>query len=129
MCNRLIGSVLVIAALASLTGCFKAVFGPSREDVLAELRKEAESFKQKGDTVDPKLRLKSTWNIESVDVQELSGDRNRPYKGTIRFKIITTMHDADGSVTNDQLDKQFDYVYDVPSKRWLIQYTAAPVRR
>lgn len=125
MLNRVAASLAVLAALA--VGACKGPFGgPSREDVLADLRKEAESFKAKGEQ--PLLGVKSVWNIDAVDVQEHSGDRNRPWKGTVRFKIITTMQDADGQMTNDQLQKQFDYLYDVKEKRWLIQYSATPAR-
>lgn len=122
-------TVLVVAGVVA--GCKGRFGGPSREEVTAELRKEAETFKQKGEQSDPVLRLKSTWNIEGVDVQEQE-DSNRPYKGTIRFKIITTMRDPDGTETNDRLDKQFSYVYDTREKRWLIVYTPpppTPVRR
>jgi len=126
MRNRTAAAMTVLAVAAALGGCKSPFGGPSREEVTAELRKEAEVFKQKGEQHDPVLRLKSTWNIEGVDVTEQEGDRNRPYKGTIRFKIITTMRDPDGTETNDRLDKQFDYVYDVREKRWLILYTPTP---
>ena len=63
-----------------------------------------------------------------VDVVEQEKE-GRPYKGTIRFKIITTMRDPDGAETNDRLDKQFNYEYDVREKRWLILYTPAPPAR
>jgi hypothetical protein len=130
MRNRIAVALTLLALAGALAGCRGRFFGPSREEVTAELRKEAETFKQKGEQSDPVLRLKSTWNIEGIDVQE-QDDKNRPYKGTIRFKIITTMHDPDGAETNDRLDKQFNYVYDVKEKRWLIVYTPppAPVRR
>jgi len=128
MRNRIAVALIVLAVAAG--GCKGTFGGPSREEVTAELRKEAEAFKVKGEQSDPVLRLKSTWNIEGVDVQEQEGDKNRPYKGTVRFKIITTMRDPDGSETNDQLDKQFNYVYDVTAKRWMIVYVPPPpVRR
>ena len=120
-------SVLAVAVVA--WGCKGPFGGPSKDDVTAELRKEAETFKQKGEQSDPVLRLKSTWNIEGVDVVEQDGNDNRPYRGTIRFKIITTMRDPDGTETNDRLDKQFNYEYDVREKRWLIMYTPAPPAR
>lgn len=122
----------LLAVTVAAGGCKGRLGGPSKEEVTAELRKEAETFKAKGEQTDPILRLKSTWNIEGVDVVEQAGNENRPYKGTIRFKIITTMRDPDGAETNDRLDKQFHYEYDVREKRWLIQYTpapAAPARR
>jgi hypothetical protein len=39
------------------------------------------------------------------------------------------MKDPDGTETNDRLDKQFNYVYDVREKRWLIQVAALPPAR
>jgi hypothetical protein len=129
---RIAAALTVLAVAGFVAGCKGRFGGPSRDEVTAALRKEAETFKQKGEQSDPVLRLKSTWNIEGVDVQEQEGDSNRPYKGTIRFKIITTMRDPDGTETNDRLDKQFSYVYDVKEKRWLIVYTPpppTPVRR
>ena len=126
MQNRraVVGSLLAVAIAAG--GC-KGGFGggPSKDEVTAELRKEAESFKAKGEQSDPVLRLKSTWNIEGVDVVEQEKE-GRPYRGTIRFKIVTTMRDPDGTETNDRLDKKFDYEYDTREKRWLIMYTPAP---
>ena len=130
MQNRAAAALTVLALAAAVAGCKTRFGGPSKEEVTAELRKEADVFKQKGEQNDPILRMKSTWNIEGVDVTEQAGDDNRPYKGTIRFKIVTTMKDPDGTETNDRLDKQFHYVYDVREKRWLIQASpAAPVRR
>jgi hypothetical protein len=125
--RRAVLSLLAVAIAAG--GCKGRFGGPSKDEVTAELRKEAETFKQKGEQSDPVLRLKSTWNIEGVDVVEQDNE-NRPYRGTIRFKIVTTMRDPDGTETNDRLDKQFNYEYDVREKRWLILYTPAPpVRR
>jgi hypothetical protein len=130
MRNRVAAALTVLALAAAVAGCKTRFLGPSKEDVTAELRKEAEVFKKKGEQNDPVLRIKSTWNIEGVDVAEQEGDDNRPYKGTIRFKIVTTMRDPDGTETNDRLDKQFHYAYDVREKRWLIQVApAAPARR
>jgi hypothetical protein len=128
MRNRIAATLTVLAVAAALAGCKGRFGGPSREEVTAELRKEAEVFKKKGEQSDPILRLKSVWNIEGVDVVE-QDDKNRPYKGTIRFKIVTTMKDPDGTETNDRLDKQFNYVYDVREKRWLIQVAALPPAR
>ena len=127
-----LASVLVALASVTVPACNLGGPGkPSRDEAQSLLRQEAEKFAKDGEQVDPILRVKSRWNIEGVDVQE-QDDKNRPYRGTIRYKIITTMQDADGSVTNDQLDKQFNYAYDAVQKRWLIlpgSGPAAPVRR
>ncbi|HVR69985.1 MAG TPA: hypothetical protein VMT87_03995 [Vicinamibacteria bacterium] len=128
MRNRAAIVLTALGVARAGAGCKSPFGGPSREEVTAELRREAEVFKQKGEQSDPVLRLKSTWNIEGVDVVEQEGDGNRPYKGSIRFRIITTMRDPDGTETNDRLDKKFDYVYDVKEKRWLILYSATPAR-
>ena len=64
--------------------------------------------------LDDRDRVRSRLDVVEQDKE------NRPYKGTIRFKIITTMKDADGAETNDRLDKQFNYEYDTKEKRWLI---------
>ena len=119
--------VLSLLAVAIAAGACKGGLGggPSKDEVTAELRKEAETFKAKGEQSDPILRIKSTWNIEGVDVVEQEKE-NRPYRGTIRFKIVTTMRDPDGTETNDRLDKTFDYEYDTREKRWLILYTPTP---
>jgi hypothetical protein len=130
MANRRAAVLSLLALVLAFAACKGRFGGPSKDDVTAELRKEAEVFKQKGEQSNPVLRLRSTWNIEGVDVVEQEGNDNRPYRGTIRFKIITTMRDADGQETNDRLDKQFNYEYDVREKRWLILASpAAPVRR
>jgi hypothetical protein len=130
MRNRFAAGLTVLAVVA--VGC-KGRFGggPSQEEVTAELRNEAEVFKKKGEQNDPVLRLRTVWNIEGVDVVAQEDNDDRPYKGTIRFKIVTTMKDADGTETNDRLDKQFHYVYDVKEKRWLIQVgpTRPPARK
>lgn len=128
MQNRRAVVLSLLAVTVAAGGCKGGLGGPSKEEVTAELRKEAETFKAKGEQSDPILRLKSTWNIEGVDVVEQEKE-GRPYKGTIRFKIITTMRDPDGAETNDRLDKQFNYEYDVREKRWLILYTPAPPAR
>ena len=128
MRNRLVATLAVVSVATTLAGCkLGGIGGPSKDEVTAELRKEAETFKQKGEQTDPILRMKSTWNIEGVDVVEQEKE-GRPYRGTIRFKIVTTMRDPDGSETNDRLDKQFNYEYDTREKRWLIQYTPTPAK-
>ena len=54
--------VLLAAALAA-PACKGRFLGPSKDDVTAELIKEAETFKAKGEQSNPVLRLRSTWNI------------------------------------------------------------------
>jgi hypothetical protein len=97
---------------------------PSREAALEGLKQEAQSLKTDGEKVDPSLDMKATWNIEGVDVREQPNDESRPWAGTIRFRIDTTMRDiVEHRNVTQSIQKKFDYVYDVGMKRWIIQYT------
>jgi hypothetical protein len=111
-----------VAAVAP--GCSKLLDSrPKKETVLPALQQEAQSLKVDGEKVDPKLLVKTTWNILSIDVQEQSGNEDNPWTGTIRMKIDSTMKDVDGSPLNQSFEKRFDYVYSAALKRWIIQYT------
>lgn len=115
---------IVAALLAVLAGaaCGEKKPAPAtREAVLPLLQKEAAALKTEGERVDPSLGVRSTWGIESVDVREQAGDDAQPWRGTIRFKIETKMRDADGTATNDRLDKTFEYAYDQASAQWRMQ--------
>jgi hypothetical protein len=97
---------------------------PSRETALEGLKQEAQSLKTDGEKVDPSLGVKSIWNIEAVDVREQPNNDSRPWAGTIRFRIETTMRDVVEHRNDTQsIEKKFEYVYDVGMKRWIIQYT------
>jgi len=114
-------------AVLVLGGCnLRGLSGPSREEVLALLQAEANDMKKGGEQMDPKLRVKVTWNIDGIDVVEQPNDPDHPWKGTVRFKIISTMHDADGSETNDLIRKNFTYVYDTATKKLLFQSSTTP---
>ena len=111
-----------LLAVCVLGGCnLRGLSGPSREEVLALLQDEANDMKKGGEKMDPKLGVKAVWNIEGIDVVEQPNDSAHPWKGTVRFKIISTMHDADGSETNDVIRKNFSYVYDTATKKLLFQ--------
>jgi hypothetical protein len=99
---------------------------PSREEVVALLQGEANEMKKGGEQMDPKLRVKVTWNVDGIDVVEQPDDPAHPWKGTVRFKIVSTMHDADGSETNDLIRKNFTYVYDTATKKLLFQSSTTP---
>ena len=119
-------TVLALAGL-TLAGCnLRGLSGPSREEVLAQLQQEADTMKKGGEQMDPKLRVKVVWNIDGIDLQEQPNDAAHPWKGTVRFKIVSTMHDADGSETNDLIRKNFTYVYDTATKKWLFQSSTTP---
>ena len=126
---RFFAAAVLLAPLA-FAGCSKLLDSrPKRDAVLPLLQQEAQSLKADGEKVDPKLLLKTTWNIEGVDVQEQPDNEDNPWKGTIRFKIVSTMKDVDGSPLNQAFDKKFDYVYSATLKRWIIQYTPPPTSR
>jgi hypothetical protein len=54
-------------------------------------------------------------------VTERPGDTDKPWNGTIRFKIESRTREPDGSATTDHLEKKFDYVFDAASGRWLVR--------
>src|SRR3970040_1494769 len=72
--------------------------GPAREVVTASLQQEANTLKADGEKLDPVLRVKATWNIEGLDISERPNDPDRPWAGTIRFKIRSETQDTDGKV-------------------------------
>ena len=110
-----------------LAGCSLAgLSGPSREEVLALLQGEAAEMKKGGEQMDPKLGVKVVWNVDGIDLVEQPDDPAHPWKGTVRFRIISTMHDADGSETNDLIRKNFTYVYDTTTKKLLFQSSTTP---
>lgn len=120
----------LLAAAGGLIGCLqRGPEKPSREAVVSLLQTEAQAMKKDGEQIDPVLGVKSTWTVEGVDVQEQPGDRARPWRGSIRFRIENRMRDADGTITNDRVDKKFDYLYDAAGTRWLIQYSPSPAKR
>jgi len=119
--------VAVSLAVLVLAGCnLRGLSGPSRDEVLALLQAEADDMKKGGEKMDPKLGVKAVWNIEGIDVVEQPNDSAHPWKGTVRFKIVSTMHDADGSETNDLIRKHFSYVYDSATKKLLFQSSTTP---
>jgi hypothetical protein len=99
---------------------------PSRDEIVALLQAEANDMKKGGEQMDPKLRVKVIWNVDGIDAVEQPNDPAHPWKGTVRFRIISTMHDADGSETNDLIRKNFTYVYDTATKKLLFQSSTTP---
>ena len=109
-------------AVLVVGGCnLRGLSGPSRDEVLTLLQAEAADMKKGGEKMDPKLGVKAVWNVEGIDLVEQPNDSAHPWKGTVRFKIVSTMHDADGSETNDVIRKYFSYVYDTATKKLLFQ--------
>jgi hypothetical protein len=119
-------AVCTLAVLALAACNLRGLSGPSRDEVVALLQAEANDMKKGGERMDPKLGVKAVWNIEGIDVEEQPNDSAHPWKGTVRFKIVSTMHDADGTETNDLLRKNFTYVYDTATKKLLFQSSTTP---
>lgn len=94
---------------------------PSREAVEPLLRQEAEDLKRDGEKVDPSLGVKIIWEIQSVEVREQANDESQPWTGTIRFVITSEQPEYGGRVATDTFDKQFDYVWDSTSERWIMK--------
>jgi hypothetical protein len=115
--------VVVLSAVALSASCnvFKSITKPSKETVQAALQTEAEGLKRDGEKPIPGMGVTSTWTIEGIDIQEQKDD-NRPWKGTVRFRIDSAMREPDGTISKDTIKKSFNYVYDAPLKKWLVEY-------
>ena len=117
-----IAIVLSAVSVASSCSVFKSINRPSKEAVQAALQADAEILKKEGEKPIPGMGVRSVWTIEGIDLQEQPKDDTRPWKGTVRFRIDTAMREPDGSISKDSIKKKFDYVYDAPLKKWLVQY-------
>lgn len=117
-------AVVVFSAVALGASCsvFKNMTRPSKESVQGALQTEAEGLKRDGEKPIPGMGVKSIWTIEGIDIQEQPNEENRPWKGTVRFKIESAMREPDGTISRDSIKKTFNYVYDAPLKKWLVQY-------
>jgi hypothetical protein len=132
MKKTVITLTLAVVTLALLSSACLKSLDPRlrREAVLPLLQKEAESLKRDGEKVDPALGVRSTWNIEAVEVKEQPGNDTNPWAGTVRFKIESRMQEVDGSVATQSFEKRFEYVYNSTLRRWIIQYTPpAPAKK
>ncbi|HKZ30938.1 MAG TPA: hypothetical protein VJ648_01120 [Vicinamibacteria bacterium] len=116
-----VGAAVLALSLAAWGCGDKGSKGPAREVVTASLQQEANTLKADGEKLDPVLRVKATWNIEGLDISERPNDPDRPWAGTIRFKIRSETQDTDGKVVTDEFDKRFDYVYTTSINRWIFQ--------
>ena len=116
-------AAVVLSAVAVAASCnvFKSATRPSKESVQAALQTEAEGLKRDGEKPIPNMGVKSIWTIEGIDIQEQKDD-NRPWTGTVRFRIDSAMREPDGTISKDSIQKAFNYVYDAPMKKWLVQY-------
>jgi hypothetical protein len=119
------GTGVLPGAAVLIAACSVGKPGASqREAVLAPLQQLAQGLKQDGEkmSLNPSLGVKSIWNIESVEVHEQPGNESQPWTGTIRFRIETKTREVDGSLSTQQFEKRFDYVYSPAIKGWIIQY-------
>ena len=121
------GIVILAAALTGFAACGrKALEIPGRELVTPLLQREADGLKAENEKLDPILRVKATWTIEGIDVTERPNDADRPWAGTIRFRIQSVMRDEQGVVTTDEFERRFDYVYTTSIHRWIFQLAPSP---
>jgi predicted small lipoprotein YifL len=121
------GIVILATALAGLAACGpRGPKAPGREVVTPLLQKEAADLKQSGETFDPALRLKATWAIEGIDVTERANDPDRPWAGTIRFRIRSETRDEQGAVVAKEDERRFDYVYSTALGKWIFQLPPSP---
>jgi len=88
--------------------------------VLDLLQREADSLKSEGEDIDPSLGVKITWKIESVELREQPGNDAEPWAGTITFEITSLTPEYDGSTETQVFTKEFDYVFDLGTERWLM---------
>jgi predicted small lipoprotein YifL len=121
------GIVTLAAALLGLAACGpRGPKAPGREVVTPLLQKEASDLKANGEKLDPVLGVKATWTIAGIDVAERPKDPDRPWAGTIRFRIRSETKDMDGAVVVDEFDRQFDYVYSAALGKWIFQLPPSP---
>lgn len=120
-----LGVALVATAAATACGP-RGPEVPAREVVTPLLQQEADALKRDGEKLDPVLRVRATWTVAGIDVKERPNDRDKPWSGTIRFRIRSETKDERGQVTVDEFDKQFDYVYNATIKSWVFDYKPSP---
>jgi len=121
------GIVILTATLTGLVACGpRGPKAPGREVVTPLLQQEATALKTDGEKLDPVLGVKATWAIAGIDVTERPNDPDRPWAGTIRFRIRSETKDTDGAVVVDEFDRRFDYVYSTSLQRWIFQLPPSP---
>ena len=125
--DRTAGIVVLAATLLGLAACgLRGPKAPGREVVTPLLQQEANDLKASGEKLDPVLGVKATWAIAGIDVAERANDPDRPWAGTIRFRIRSETKDTDGAVVVDEFDRRFDYVYSATLGNWIFQLPPSP---
>ena len=117
---------LAVRAAGAACGRRGGADASGRAVVTPLLQQEADALKRDGEKLDPVLRVKATWTIEGVDVTERAGDADRPWAGTIRFKISSETKDEGGRVTVDEFARRFDYVWVASLGKWIFQMPPSP---
>src|SRR5687767_8467826 len=103
-------AVVIFSAVAVGASCsvFKGGSKPSREAAQTALQAEAEGLKRDGEKPIPGMGVKSIWTIEGIDLQEQPNEENRPWRGTVRFRIDSAMREPDGTISKDSIKKTFN---------------------
>jgi hypothetical protein len=113
--------VVISVAAFALSSCSSDTKEPPPREVVQQLlQQEAESLKEEGEQVDPSLEVNITWEIQSIDVREQSGDDGQSWAGTIRFLITSEQREYNGKTESQKFEKEFHYVWDVAAERWIM---------
>lgn len=116
-----VGAAMLVGVLATSACGARGPARPTREAVTAALQQEADTLKRDGEKLDPVLGVKATWTIEGLDISERPDDPDKPWTGTIRFKIRSDTKDTDGKVDTHEFQRRFDYVYTSSVNKWIFQ--------
>jgi hypothetical protein len=94
---------------------------PPQETVLSLLRDEAQKLKGEGENMDPAYGVTANWEIEDVQVRKLSKDESQPWGGTIQFRITSRFREPDGTTSQEEFVKNFEYVWDMVLEGWTVR--------
>jgi hypothetical protein len=119
---RSLGLVVALVCAVSLAGCSTKPKSPDRDGLVAQLQQEAEALKAENEDQDTSLGVRTEWAIQSVDVVEQPDNADAPWRGTIRFKIKSETDDVDGTVEEDEFEKEFSYVFNPTIQKWVFEY-------
>jgi hypothetical protein len=119
------GSLLAAVLVAAACGP-RGPKAPGREAVAPLLQQEADALKRDGEKIDPIMRVRATWTVEGIDIKERKDDPDKPWAGTIRFRIRSETTDERGATDAQEFEKRFDYVYNTTLGRWVFDYRPSP---
>ena len=115
--------LLTVLAASLLVSCSEGKKAPppqAEAEALLQQRAETEKREAEAD-VNPKLGVKVTWTVESVEVRPQPGNEAEPYLGTIKFVIVSETPELDG-VATERLERSYEYVWDPATGGWLPKY-------